>query len=278
APALTAAELAPVAQEAVARWAATGLSAAQVAELKAVQYQITALGGGVLGLTGLGATLVRLDATAAGYGWFVDPTPADDSEFGVVVAPAEVQATAGSPAFGRMDLLTVVEHELGHVLGLGDLDPLAVPHDLLTETLAPGVRRTPAPLFAVVAAAETPAAQPPGTAPATLDRNPSLLIGSGAAPVPATPPAASGLDPWGLIGSGLVRANGAFAAATLGPALGLVAPPLSLPGPSAAVGLGATPPTPLAPPSGTAAGSWLAVIPAKPDPGVNLAVLDQLFS
>src|SRR5262249_25364093 len=57
APALTAAELAPVAQEAVARWAATGLSAAQVAELKAVPYQITALGGRVLGVTGLGATL-----------------------------------------------------------------------------------------------------------------------------------------------------------------------------------------------------------------------------
>src|SRR5262249_45543268 len=133
------------------------------------------------------------------------------------------------------------------------------------------------PLFAVVAAAETPAAQPPGTAPATLDLNPSLLIGSGAAPVTATAPAASGLDPSLLIGSGLVRANGAFAATTLGPALGLGAPPLSLPGPGAAVGLGATP-TPLAPPSGTAAGSWLAVIPAKPDPGVDLAILDQLFS
>jgi hypothetical protein len=262
----------------VARWAASGLTPAQVAKLDAVQYQITVLGGGVLGLTGLGETLVRLDATAAGYGWFVDPTPSPATAFGRVVAPSEVQAAPGSLAFGRMDLLTVVEHELGHVLGLGDLDPLAVPHDLLTETLAPGVRRSPEPLFAVVAAAETPAAQPPGSAPATLDLNPSLLIGSGAAPVTAPPPATSGLDPSLLIGSGLVRANGAFAAATLGPALGLGAPPLSLTGPSAAVGLGAASPLALAPPSGTAAGSWLAVIPAKPDPGVDLAVLDQLFS
>src|SRR5262249_2573082 len=41
--ALTEADLAPVAQEAVARWAATGLTAAQVAELQAVHYQIGAL-------------------------------------------------------------------------------------------------------------------------------------------------------------------------------------------------------------------------------------------
>ena len=64
----------------------------------------------------------------------------------------------GSPAFGRMDLLTVVEHELGHVLGLGDLDPQAVPHELLTTTLAAGVRRLPTPSTEM--SAPTPAAAP----------------------------------------------------------------------------------------------------------------------
>jgi hypothetical protein len=142
-PPLTEAELAPVAQEAVAIWAATGLSAAQVDTLNAVQYHIGTLGGGVLGLTGLGAQVVSLDATADGYGWFLDSMPGDDSAFGNVVAPFELQASLGSPAFGRMDLLTVVEHELGHVLGLSDLDPQSVPHDLMTETLATGVRRLP---------------------------------------------------------------------------------------------------------------------------------------
>ena len=142
-PPLTEAELAPVAQEAVAIWAATGLSAAQVDSLNAVQYHIGTLGGGVLGLTGLGAQVVSLDATADGYGWFLDSMPGDDSAFGNVVAPFELQASLGSPAFGRMDLLTVVEHELGHVLGLSDLDPQSVPHDLMTETLATGVRRLP---------------------------------------------------------------------------------------------------------------------------------------
>src|SRR4029453_5115328 len=138
---LTAAELSPVAAEAVRLWAAAGLSAAQVAALQAVRYQIGTLGGGVLGLTALGSSVVMLDATADGYGWFVGPGLPGDAAFEDVVAPYEVQAGPGSPAFGRMDLLTVVAHELGHVLGLSDLDPQAVPHDLLTETLAPGVRR-----------------------------------------------------------------------------------------------------------------------------------------
>jgi hypothetical protein len=86
-----------------------------------------------------------VDVTAAGYGWFVDPTPADDSEFGL--------GMAGSPAAGRMDLLTVVMHELGHVIGLesrydGD------PSDLMYVYLGTGTRRLPA-------AADLPAAAIP---------------------------------------------------------------------------------------------------------------------
>jgi hypothetical protein len=61
-----------------------------------------------------------------------------------------------------MDLLTVVEHELGHVLGLSDLDPQAVPHDLLTTTLGLGVRRLPTPSAEALAssALATPEALP----------------------------------------------------------------------------------------------------------------------
>jgi hypothetical protein len=120
-PALTADELAPVVQEALANWAAAGLTSAQVAQLRAVQYQIGRLGGSLLGLTDLGGNVVALDATAAGYGWSV------------------------GGAGGRMDLLTVVEHELGHVLGLSDLDSPPAANDLMTTTLAAGVHRSPAP-------------------------------------------------------------------------------------------------------------------------------------
>ena len=51
----------------------------------------------------------------------------------------ELAATSISPAFGRMDLLTVVMHEFGHVLGYGDLDPNA--QKLMSGTLDAGTRR-----------------------------------------------------------------------------------------------------------------------------------------
>jgi hypothetical protein len=153
--ALTAAELAPVALEAVARWAAAGLDAAGLEKLNEVQYQIVTLGNGALGWASLGGLVVSLDATAAGYGWDVDPNSPDDTAFGNLVAPAEFQAPAGSPAFGRMDLLTVVEHELGHVLGMSDLDSQTVAHDLMTETLATGIRRVATPADVMTATATT---------------------------------------------------------------------------------------------------------------------------
>jgi hypothetical protein len=70
----------------------------------------------------------------------VDPTPLDDSEF----APGAVD----SPAAGRVDLLTVVAHELGHALGL-DSD---ASDGLMGEFLAPGVRRLPSATDAAVVA------------------------------------------------------------------------------------------------------------------------------
>jgi hypothetical protein len=142
APALTPAELAPIAHEAIAHWAATGLTARQLALLRQVQFSIQDLSGyGALGLTALNTPVVVLDATADGWGWFIDPTPADDTEFGLAVGGGELQAGPGSPAYGHVDLLTVVEHELGHVLGLDDIAPGVRAHDLMTTTLPLGTRR-----------------------------------------------------------------------------------------------------------------------------------------
>jgi subtilisin-like proprotein convertase family protein len=142
--ALTPAELAPIARAAVARWAAAGLTASQLALLNHMQYSIGNLSAsGALGLTALNSPRVSLDATADGWGWFIDPTPASNSEFAVPAGGSELEARPGSPAFGHMDLLTVVEHELGHVLGLDDLAPGWAAHDLMTATLGLGARRFP---------------------------------------------------------------------------------------------------------------------------------------
>jgi hypothetical protein len=62
-------------------------------------------------------------------------------EFGVDLSDGQLLATSSSEAFDRMDLLTVVLHELGHVLGFEDIDPEENPDDLMSATLDTGVRR-----------------------------------------------------------------------------------------------------------------------------------------
>ena len=79
--------------------------------------------------------VIRVDIDAAGHGWFVDPTPGVDEEFGRVIDGGRA-AEAGSDAWGRMDLLTAVTHELGHVVGLGH--DSAAP--FMAASLEPGQR------------------------------------------------------------------------------------------------------------------------------------------
>ena len=68
---------------------------------------------GALALTG--GTTVYVDPTALGYGWFEDSRRSIRRPFPNTYG-YEVQAAASSPASDRMDLMTVVTHELGHVL------------------------------------------------------------------------------------------------------------------------------------------------------------------
>jgi hypothetical protein len=82
--------------------------------------------------------LIQIDSTATGYGWFVDETPADDLEFTIVAGPNQFGAPSDTAAHGRVDLLTAVMHELGHVLGWGHAEE----DELMGETLSPGVRQT----------------------------------------------------------------------------------------------------------------------------------------
>ena len=82
--------------------------------------------------------VVQVDADAAGAGWFVDPTPATDAEFtGTVAAP-------GSPAFGLVDLLSVLSHEIGHGLGYDDVYDGA--DHLMDGALTTGMRRIELPV------------------------------------------------------------------------------------------------------------------------------------
>jgi uncharacterized delta-60 repeat protein len=122
--ALTAGQLRPLVAEAERRWEAAGVSAAR---LSAVRVSIAALPPSYLGMES--GTRIWVSPNAAGWGWFVDPTPRGDTEF----------TTAGDQGEqNRMDLLTVLMHEMGHALGLD--------HDgggVMQEALTPGTRRLP---------------------------------------------------------------------------------------------------------------------------------------
>jgi hypothetical protein len=69
------------------------------------------------------------NVNAAGRSWFVHPTAGDDSEFTMPGNQGEMN---------RMDLLTVLEHELDHMLGSEHTAPGVVP-----ETVLPGSRCVP---------------------------------------------------------------------------------------------------------------------------------------
>ena len=129
-------QLTPIINEAVAAWANVGLPATTLDKLSTVKFSVADLPGSQLGWTE--NNKVILDRDAAGYGWFIDPTPSQDEEFHPVTDSRQLQAIDRG-AIARMDLLTVVEHELGHVVGLLDLDaPL---DDLMSSSLSKGIRR-----------------------------------------------------------------------------------------------------------------------------------------
>ncbi len=133
---LTEAQLQPVLQQAIAAWVAD--EGQPRTQLESAQVQIGTLDNNLVGLTS--GNQITIDATADGWGWNTDTSNADFTSAGI---PTVLQANLASAAAGKMDLLTVVEHELGHELGLTDVDPLTYPSNLMAATLAPGVRRQP---------------------------------------------------------------------------------------------------------------------------------------
>ncbi len=92
-----------------------------------VEFVVTDLPNNLLGLAA--GHIIWIDQDAAGFGWFVDSTPDADEEF-----------EPRGAATGRMDLLTVLAHELGHLLGF---EHDSAPGHLMSETLTPGTRLLP---------------------------------------------------------------------------------------------------------------------------------------
>lgn len=121
---ITPADAQPLLAEALARWTVAGFDTSALGN---IQLQIANLGGRAL-CRASGST-ITLDDNAAGWGWFVDKTPWEDSGFVKKGNQGEQQ---------RMDLLTALMHEVGHLLGFKRSEPAAA--GVMSETLEAGTR------------------------------------------------------------------------------------------------------------------------------------------
>lgn len=111
------------------------LSSEQQKSLKHIDIQVIDLGGDILGAAA-GST-IYIDVDAAGYGWFIDSTPTGYSEY-TWSSELTLIALPDSDAADGIDLWTVIQHELGHLLDYEHSET-----GLMQETLVPGIRKLP---------------------------------------------------------------------------------------------------------------------------------------
>jgi hypothetical protein len=121
------------------RWAGAGLAPEIAASLRRVELLVTNLPDDKLALALPGA--IVLDIDAAGIGWYVDRSPSDDDEFwrdplGTLRGQTDASAR-------HVDLLTVIAHELGHLLGASHAEHDSLLDDLMASRLGTGLRRLP---------------------------------------------------------------------------------------------------------------------------------------
>lgn len=131
---LTEEQLQSIFQQAIQIWSNFSTSSEVTDKLNSIVINISELGDGILGATD--SYSIYIDTNAAGLGWFIDATADDNTEFELI--DGLLIATTDSEAFGRIDLLTVVLHEIGHVLGYDHNADLNV----MAEKLGLGERAT----------------------------------------------------------------------------------------------------------------------------------------
>jgi hypothetical protein len=138
---LTQPQLDSIVTAAFDRWSATGLTARQIAAMRELRFEVSDLSDSYLGEADGNRILVDRDAQAKG--WFVDATPADDLEFANQTSTTRSYTNPFTSAAGRIDLLTAIEHEIGHKLGLNDSYVEKDRDSIMYGYLTVGERRVP---------------------------------------------------------------------------------------------------------------------------------------
>jgi VCBS repeat-containing protein len=132
-------ELNLIVDAAIQRWADAGATADEIAAMRAVEVTVEQLAGLNLGSSDAGHIIV--DDNAAGFNWFIDATPGEDSEY--AAGEHGLTAVPGTVAASRVDLLTTIMHELGHQIGLTDTYAQGDNGELMYGYVNPGERRLP---------------------------------------------------------------------------------------------------------------------------------------
>ena len=164
-------ELIALLSEAKSRWIASGETTAADLRSLNIQVRVADLPGRTLGLAE--GNTIWIDRNAARFGWYVDSSPSTDVEF---------RPTLNS---NRVDLLSVISHEMGHLLGMDHVDA----HDGMQATLSPGERHLPA--SATVAG---PSVQDWSNVGLLLARSSDHLIATSASRTTSGQPVVSGLN------------------------------------------------------------------------------------
>ena len=120
---LTQPELDAITSEAIKRGQASGVNADATAKLEAATIVIANLASPKSAVIENG--VINLDSTAAGHGWFVDFTPSSDEDYTATATGVAMCAKSSTKAVDHIDLLTVVEQELGSIASLEDLTDCA---------------------------------------------------------------------------------------------------------------------------------------------------------
>ncbi len=136
---LTKPDLAPLVQAAIDRWKVVGVTGADLAKLESLKIEIADLDPGKLVETTPEGIII--DRTASQYGWFLDSSASDESEY--ENEHDQLMARHGSAAVGRIDVITAVSRAMGFVLEHENLSRASYRHWYRQNVLAPSFRRVP---------------------------------------------------------------------------------------------------------------------------------------